>query len=136
MSTRPMNNTSNHINEEESGFAGTNRVAQLDPWEIAHLLICKRDEEPISIELATDDEFDIWVKTYGISVKENGITGWSFDDRCRFVNYALAHGYTLSFVDGMCIPEPAHTDEEGMNPLPPQEEEPGEDMSAISEKEG
>ena len=136
MSTRPTNNMSNHTSGEESGFADTNRVVQLDPWDIAHLLICTRDEEPISIELATDDEFDAWVKTHAIAVKENGISGWSFDDRCRLVNYALAHGYTLIFVDGTSIPEPAHTDEEGVNSLPPQDEEPGDDMSAVSEKEG
>ena len=136
MQTPPTNNTSKLTNEEENGSAGTNRVAQLDPWEIAHLLICKRDEQPINIELATDDEFDAWVKTLAIAVKENGIQGWSFDDRCRFVNYALAHGYTLTFVDGKRIPEPTHTDDEVMNPTSPQEVEPTEDVSAVSEKEG
>ena len=136
MSTRPTNNMSNPTSGEESGFADTDSHPQLDPWEIAHLLICTRHEQPISIELATDDEFDTWVKTYGIAVKENGITGWSFDDRCRLVNYALAHGYTLTFVDGTRIPEPAPTDQVEVSPTAPQEEEPGEDMSAVSEKEG
>ena len=135
MQIPPTNNTSNHINEDENGSADTNRVAQLDPWDIAHLLICKRDEQLISIEDATDGEFNAWVKTHDIAVKENGISGWSFDDRCRLVNYALAHGYTLTFVDGKHIPEPANTDEEVMNPMSPQKEEPGEDVSAVREKE-
>ena len=108
MSTPPTNNTSNPTSGEESGSSDTNSQLQLDPWDIAHLLICKRDEQPISIEDATDDEFDAWVKAHAIAVKENGIHGWSFDDRCRLVNYALAHGYTLTFVDGTRIPEPTH----------------------------
>ena len=120
----------------ESGSAGTNKVAQLDPWDIAHLHICKRDDQPLSLENATDDEFDAWVKTHAIAVKENGISGWSFDDRCRLVNYALAHGYTLTFVDGTRIPEPTHTDEEEVSPTTPQEEEPTEDASATTMKEG
>src|SRR5690242_11094245 len=100
MSTRPTNNTSNRMNGEESGSADMNKDTQLDPWIVAHLLICKRDEQPVSIEDATDDEFDAWVRTHDITVKENGISGWSFDDRCRLVNYALAHDYTLTFIDG------------------------------------
>src|SRR5689334_9376995 len=112
MSIPPTNNTSKPMNGEESGSVDTNSQLQLDPWIIAHLLICTRDEEPISLEDATDDEFDAWVNTHAISVKENGISGWSFDDRCRLVNFALAHGYTLIFIDGKRIPEPAHVDEE------------------------
>ena len=136
MSTRPTNNTSNLTSGEENGSADTNSQLQLDPWIVAHLLICKRDEQPICIEEATDDEFDTWVQAQAIAVKENGITSWSFEDRCRLVNYALAHGYSLTFVDGTRIPEPTHTSEEVMNPTSPQEEEPTEDVSAVSEKEG
>jgi hypothetical protein len=135
MSTRPTNNTSNLTNGGESGSAGTNSALQLDPWIIAHLLICKRDEQPVNIEDATDDEFDAWVNTHDIPVKENGISGWSFDDRCRLVNYALAHGCTLTFADGMRIPESTHTDEEKVNPMTTQEEEPTEDAIAPTEKE-
>ena len=135
MSTPPTNNTSNRTNEEESGSANTNSQLQLDPWIVAHLLICKRDEQPISIEDVTDDEFDAWVKTHGIAVKENGISGWSFDDRCRLVNYALAHGYTLSFLDGKRIPEPAQIEEE-VSPTVSQEEEPAEDANRSRKKEG
>ncbi len=113
MQTPPTNNTSKPTNGEESGSAGTNNVAQLDPWVIAHLLICKRDEQPVSIEDATDDEFDAWVQAHDIPVKENGIQGWSFDDRCRLVNYAFAHGFSLAFVDGTRIPDHISADEEG-----------------------
>jgi hypothetical protein len=119
MQTPPMNNTSKPTNEEEHGSSDTSKVAQLDPWDIAHLLICKRDEQPICIEDATDDEFDAWVHEHAIAVKENGIQGWSFDDRCRLVNYALAHGHALEFVDGTRIPEDTHADEEEPVPTSP-----------------
>jgi hypothetical protein len=135
MSTRPTNNTSNLTNGEESGSVDTNKAEQLDPWIVAHLLICKRDEQPVSIEEATDDEFDVWVKTHDIPVKENGIQGWSFDDRCRVVNYALAHGYTLTFVDGTRIPESIQTDVEEMRPMALLPEEPSEDARLPTEKE-
>lgn len=98
------NSTSSPMNGEESGSDDTSSM-QLDPWEIAHLLICKRDEQPINIEFATDDEFDTWIRTNSIPIKENGISGWSFDDRCRVINYVLANGHSLEFVDGIRIPE-------------------------------
>ena len=73
MQTPPMNNTSKPMSAEEHGSSDTSSVLQLDPWDIAHLLICKRDEQPICIEDATDDEFDAWVQSQAIAVKENGI---------------------------------------------------------------
>src|SRR5215471_10017807 len=130
MQTPPTNNTSKPTSVEERGSAGTNSALQLDPWIVAHLLMCKRDEQPVSLEDATNDEFDAWVKAHGIFVKENGISGWSFDDRCRLVNYALAHGFTLSFVDGTHIPERTQTNEEEMSPIASLPEEPSEDASA------
>ena len=116
MQTPPTNNTSKPTNEEEHGSSDTSSVLQLDPWDIAHLLICKRDEQAICIEDATDDEFDTWVQEHSIAVKANGIQGWSFDDRCRLVNYALGHGHALEFVDGTRIPEDTHVEEEETRP--------------------
>ena len=103
MQTQPMNNMSKPTSEVETGLSDTKRL-QLEPWDIAELLICKRGEQLISIEFATDEEFDAWVKTNSIRVKENGITAWSFDDRCRLVNHVFAHGGVLEFVDGMTLP--------------------------------
>lgn len=104
MQTPPTNNTSKPTNGEEPGLSDTKPLLQLDPWDIAHLVICKRDEQPINIECATEAEFDTWVEANAIPIKENGISGWSFDDRCRLVNYVLAHGGVLEFVDGTRIP--------------------------------
>ncbi len=104
MPTQPLNSTLKPTSEAESGLSDRQPL-ELDPWEIAHLLICKREEQPIELEFATDDEFDQWVQTNSISVKDNGITGWSFDDRCRLVNFVLARGGVLEFADGTRIPE-------------------------------
>lgn len=105
MPTQVMNSTSKPTNEDKNGLDATKSL-ELDPWDIAELLICKRSGQFVSIEFATDDEFASWVKMNSIRVKENGITGWTFDDRCRLVNYILANGGRLEFVDGSILPEP------------------------------
>jgi hypothetical protein len=104
MQTQATNSTPKLTIVGENGSIATKPIMELDPWEIADLLICKRGEQLISIEFATDDEFDAWVKTNSIPIKENGISGWTFDDRCRLVNYVLANGVTLEFVDGTTLP--------------------------------
>lgn len=98
MPTQPMSSTLKPTNEEENGLHDTKVQPELDPWEIADLLICKRGEQVVSIEFATDDEFDAWVKTNSIPVEENEITGWTFDDRCRLINYVRTQGGSLEFV--------------------------------------
>jgi hypothetical protein len=104
MPTQVMSNTPKPTSEDKTGLEDT-KPLELNPWDIADLLICKRLEQPISIEFATDNEFDTWVKMNSIRVKENGITGWTFDDRCRLVNYVLAHRGILEFVDGSILPK-------------------------------
>ncbi len=115
MQTPTTSSTSKPTNEGKTGSSDMKPVIRsqsLDPWEIAELLICKRDEQLISIEFATDNEFDAWVKTNSIPIKENGITGWTFDDRCRLVNHVLAQGGTLLFVDGTMLPTPNENNSE------------------------
>jgi hypothetical protein len=118
MQTPPTNNTSKPTSEVKHGLEDTSSPLQLDPWDIAHLLICKRGEQPIDIEFATDAEFDTWVQANAIPVKDNGIVDWSFDDRCRLVNHVLARGGTLLFVDGTRIPEDTNADREESCPTP------------------
>jgi len=48
---------------------------------------------------ATDDEFQMFVLDAGLPVEEDGITEWSFDDRCGIINHALKHGIVLPFAD-------------------------------------
>lgn len=111
MQTPVTSNTQKPTNGGESGLSAM-KPLELDPWEIADLLICKRGEQLISIEFATDDEFDAWVKTNSIPVAENGITYWSFDDRCRLINHVLANGGVLQFADRTRIPEQPETNSE------------------------
>ncbi|SRR6266704_3450164 len=103
MQTQALNSTLKPTNVGKTGLDVTNSI-QLDPWDIVDLLICKRGEQLFSIEFATDAEFDTWVKSNSIPIKENGIAYWSFDDRCRLINHVLAHGGILEFADGTTIP--------------------------------
>jgi hypothetical protein len=135
MQTPPTNNTSKPTSEVKHGLEDTSSLLQLDPWEIAHLLICKRDEQLIDIECATDAEFEAWVQVNAIPVKDNGIVGWSFDDRCRLVNYVLAHGHALEFVDGTRIPDHTNADEEEMIPTAPLAHDSEADAVETTEKE-
>lgn len=106
MPTPATNSTPKPMNEGKTGLSDMNPNMQLDPWDIAELLICKRGEQSISIEFATDDEFDAWVKTNSIPIKENGIAGWTFDDRCRLITHVLTRGGILEFVDGTTLSFP------------------------------
>ena len=118
MQTPATNNTSKPTGEGKIGSANTSLKLQLDPWDIADLLICQRDEQLISIGDATDAEFEAWVQTNTIPVKENGIVGWSFDDRCRLVNHVLEQGGRLAFVDGTYLPEATQAEQEVSCPTP------------------
>lgn len=110
MPTPATNNTARLTSEDRSG-SNAMKPLELDPWDIADLLICKRGEQLISIEFATDTEFDAWVRTNSVPVRENGVNFWTFDDRCRLINHVLAHGGSLEFADGTRIPEmPTNSD--------------------------
>jgi hypothetical protein len=113
MQTQHLSSTSKPTNVVKSGStptktnnSATKKTIRLTPWKIAELLICKRDAQaPVDVEHATDAEFQSWIEFNGIPVDENGIVGWNFDDRCMVINYVLAQGGTLQFVDGSTVPE-------------------------------
>lgn len=109
MQTPATSNTSKPMSEAGSGSTPTIR---LRPWEIAELLICKRGEQLIEVEQATDTEFQSWLDDNGIPVDDNGVEGWTFDDRCMVINYALSQGATLEFVDGTTLPAELNSSEE------------------------
>lgn len=72
---------------------------ELKPWEIAAKLL-PSESGLVSVEQASDAEFQAWVVSSGLSdlVDDDGIPEWSFDDRCRLLNFALRKGYALKFV--------------------------------------
>jgi uncharacterized protein YdeI (BOF family) len=55
--------------------------------------------QAVSIEFATDAQFQAWIVSQGVPVDENGIDLWSFDDRCGVIMYALEHGIALQFAE-------------------------------------
>jgi hypothetical protein len=79
----------------------------LRPWEIAAKLLPTANG-PIEIEQASDDDFQAWVVANGLPhlIDENGIEEWSFDDRCRIINFAIRRGMPLQFAT-QTIPDPA-----------------------------
>src|SRR5260221_593583 len=72
-------------------------MRQLPPWEIAVKLLPIENGLPVSIEFATDAQFQDWIVGQGVPVDEGGIADWSFDDRCGVINHVLAHGAGLHF---------------------------------------
>lgn len=71
----------------------------LEPWDIAVIPICERDGAPITVEFATDEEFQRYIETNGIPVDDEGIAAWSFADRCGVINHARAHGIVLRAIE-------------------------------------
>ena len=89
-----MTNTSNVGNAEQNGSL------RLNPRQIAVKLITVAGGSPVSVLDATDEQFEAFIKQIGIPVKA-GDEGqrWSFDNRCRAINYALKYRLHLPFVD-------------------------------------
>src|SRR6266702_3446064 len=84
------------------GASGSQKSAVLKPWEIAVKLLPSVNGQAVDVEHASDAEFQAWIETSGLSdlVDDDGIAEWSFDDRCRIINFALRKGRKLSFVEG------------------------------------
>lgn len=97
-----MQGTSDHTNVVNDGLQNTkadNTSLQLEPWEIAEKLLPIVNAQPVSVEFATDAQFQAWISAQGVPVDENGIAEWSFDDRCGVIMYAIEHGLSLQFAE-------------------------------------
>jgi hypothetical protein len=93
-----MQGTSNHTNEASDGLQSTKaEPISLEPWDIAEKCLPIENGPPVSVEFATDAQFQAWVISQHIPVDEQGIAEWSFDDRCGVIMYALANGISLQF---------------------------------------
>ncbi|SRR6266567_339324 len=71
----------------------------LKPWDIAEKLLPIANGQAVSVEFASDAQFQSWVIQNGIPVDEEGIPEWSFDDRCGVILHALSFGVLLQFAD-------------------------------------
>ena len=87
-------------NTSSAGNAEQNGLQRLNPRQIAIKLIPVAGGPPVRILDATDEQFEAFIKQVGIVVKA-GDEGekWSFDNRCRAINFALKHGRYLPFVE-------------------------------------
>ena len=95
-----MQGTSNPTSGASDGLQSTKAgTTSLEPWDIAEQLLPIENAQPVSVEFATDAQFQDWITSQGIPVDEQGIAEWSFDDRCGVIMYALEHGIVLQFAE-------------------------------------
>ena len=97
-----MTGTSNLMSEASDGLQNTkaeHTSPQLEPWDIAEMLLPIENGQPVSVEYATDTQFQVWIAAQGVPVDEQGIAEWSFDDRCGVIMYAVEHGIALHFAE-------------------------------------
>lgn len=95
-----MQGTSDHTSEVSGGLQSTKAgTTSLEPWDIAEKLLPIANGRPVSVEFATDAQFQAWISAQGVPVDENGIVEWSFDDRCGVIMYAIEQGIVLHFAE-------------------------------------
>jgi len=95
-----MQGTSDHTNEVSAGLQSTKaEPISLEPWDIAEKLLPTANGQPVSVEFASDAQFQAWIVAQGVPVDDAGIPDWSFDDRCGVIMYALSCGIALQFAE-------------------------------------
>ncbi len=95
-----MQGTSDRTNEVNDGLQSTKaETISLEPWDIAEKLLPIANGQRISVELASDAQFQAWIASQGVPVDDAGIAEWSFDDRCGVIMYALSCGIALQFAE-------------------------------------
>ena len=93
-----MQGTSDRTNEVSDGLQSTRaEPISLEPWDIAEKLLPIANGQTVSVEFATDAQFQAWIASQGVPVDDAGIPEWSFDDRCGVIMYALSCGIALQF---------------------------------------
>lgn len=95
-----MQGISDHTNEASDGLQSTRaEPISLEPWDIAEKLLPIANGQTVSVEFASDAQFQAWIASQGVPVDDAGIPEWSFDDRCGVIMYALSCGIALQFAD-------------------------------------
>lgn len=84
--------TTTDMSNAGSGVSAGFILPRLNPREIALLLL---PGTTVTVMDASDAQFQSFVATSGLKVNENGIAGWSFDDRIRTINHARKYGLDL-----------------------------------------
>jgi hypothetical protein len=83
-----MSDTVKPTNEGKNGSQ-----KPLEPWDIA-VMVCW-EEGNVTVEFATDDQFQAYVEYNKIPHKDDGIAGWCFEDRCGVISFARIMGIVL-----------------------------------------
>lgn len=69
-------------------------LPRLNPRQIAVMLL-PTEKEPVSVEHATDAQFQKFVTACGLAVADDESEEWSFDDRCRLINHGRKYGIDI-----------------------------------------
>lgn len=101
-----MSDTKTPLSEGSNGSQKT--WVELEPWEIAVMSVA----EGITVEFATDEQFQAYVTFNKIPVRESDIAGWSFVDRCGVINFAR-----LMRIDLKPVPNKNNSEIEGKSEL-------------------
>ena len=87
------------LNVGNAANGGLIPLPRLNPREIAVMLLPTANGQTVKVMDASDTQFQTFVQSAGITVEDNGIAEWTFDDRCRLINHVLRHGGSLPFVN-------------------------------------
>ena len=90
-------NTKDMSSPTNAGASGLPKA--LKPWVIAAKFLRTASGKTVDVEHASDSDFQEFVERHKIPVDDAGIAAWSFDDRCRAINFALRKGIVLELFD-------------------------------------
>lgn len=84
----------------------------VDPWELCDYPIAKRNNQLVTVEHSTPEEFQAWLDWNNIDEStteeleweyvRKGL-GWTFEYRYLVINHALNQGISLNLADGFVI---------------------------------
>jgi predicted GIY-YIG superfamily endonuclease len=69
------------------------------PWVIAEQSWYTDDGRIVNVEHATDAEFQQFIESADIQVKNKGNREWPFEERCRIISYAMIRNWALPFIE-------------------------------------
>jgi hypothetical protein len=83
----------------------------VEDWDIAKFPVCMRHDRYVTVEYATEEEFQSWLECNGVDAsyvdrevlgEARRVTHW-FTRRCLIINDALDQGMSLELADGTVI---------------------------------
>lgn len=107
--------TSGMFDPGSAGASGLQPMT-LKPWEIAVKSLLTASGGLTDVEHASDTEFQAWIEANNLQdlVDDNGIVEWSFDDRCRIINFAIRQRLPFHFADETIPSEESNNSDGGI----------------------